>query len=237
MGLFLVTFMRKDLKDIIIDTVRYIDWYDTASYSRKTKHRHEDTEYWNDDKQSMSRTAKGFADRINPVKNFLRSQVGRPWNDIWSEVCQNADASPVPGFSRGYHLRLHVLQEVHNNGIACEAPHSRYRRFYVDDYGILRYRPYRKYKYQNVIKYSITINNTFYFMVNNIWFKANKENTKTNKDYSYLVPPYGAYRYSPKQQFKFGKIVKDFGYLEYIIRNKYVSCSKKDIKLIRKHYR
>lgn len=48
-------------------------------------------------------------DHFGPLKRYLRSQVGRPWNKVWSEVCEDNDSrSTVQD-----HVRLHVEDFVH----------------------------------------------------------------------------------------------------------------------------
>jgi hypothetical protein len=37
------------------------------------------------------RDAKQFTDLIGPLRRYLRKQVGRRWDDIFSEMCQHLD--------------------------------------------------------------------------------------------------------------------------------------------------
>jgi hypothetical protein len=84
---------------------------------------------------------KSFTDRLGPLRRFLRSQVGRPWDVVYSEICARLpgrfpvrehflrhvfdyvalhvveeDGTPCVGEGRGYGTPLHV---------------QRYRAFYV----------------------------------------------------------------------------------------------------------
>lgn len=49
-------------------------------------------------KESMSKRYKAewcnkeLADRINPLKRFLKSRVGRPWDEVFSEICKENDS-------------------------------------------------------------------------------------------------------------------------------------------------
>lgn len=233
--------MKKTFKDTIINTVRRYESYSSYnSYKRKNKYDSEDSDYWNQDHGKMSKTNKSFADRISPLKRFLISKVGKPWNDVWKEICQNNDNSSVPGFNRGWHLRHHVLMMVSNTGLTTDWP-WRYPTFIVDSNGILQHRPYRKYKVKKTKDYySYTHKNIFYFMANNIWFKTSLSNLKGPKDlYFYSVssrtiifPAYCAYRESDDQQFTIGKLNKIVN--QYVLRD-WKTCSKKDIKFLKSH--
>lgn len=37
------------------------------------------------------RGTKHFDDHLGPLKRFLASRVGRPWDDVWSELCGQLD--------------------------------------------------------------------------------------------------------------------------------------------------
>lgn len=52
--------------------------------------------------------AKEFSDLINPLKRFLRSCIGRPWNKVHSELAQKLDRRSVAGA----HIWNHVRWEV-----------------------------------------------------------------------------------------------------------------------------
>ncbi|MBM3822350.1 MAG: hypothetical protein FJ404_05580 [Verrucomicrobia bacterium] len=51
---------------------------------------------------------KHFSDLLGPLKRWLRSQVGRPWNDIYSEAC----AVIKPDSIVRAHIKGHMLQYV-----------------------------------------------------------------------------------------------------------------------------
>src|SRR4051794_30559395 len=51
---------------------------------------------------------KSFSDLLGPLRRFLRSQVGRPWDKIFSEIC-----AELPGqFPVREHFLRHVEQFV-----------------------------------------------------------------------------------------------------------------------------
>ena len=84
--------------------------------------------------------AKEFSDLLGPLKRFLASCTGRPWDDVWSEICQQVDDTSTTG----RHLREHVGWEVEREPDAVariEAGGQSSRSnalLYVDSHGILR---------------------------------------------------------------------------------------------------
>jgi len=51
---------------------------------------------------------KGLTDLLGPLKRWLQSQVGRPWNDVYSEAC----AVIKPDSIIRAHIKTHLLQFV-----------------------------------------------------------------------------------------------------------------------------
>ena len=63
---------------------------------------------------------KGLTDLLGPLKRWLQSQVGRPWNDVYSEAC----AVIKPDSIIRAHIKTHLLQFVErhtymHNGTVC----------------------------------------------------------------------------------------------------------------------
>lgn len=54
---------------------------------------------------------KGLTDLLGPLKRWLQSQVGRPWNDVYSEAC----AVIKPDSIIRAHVKTHLLQFVERN--------------------------------------------------------------------------------------------------------------------------
>lgn len=82
-----------------------------------------------------------FRDKLAPLRRWLERQVGRLWDDVWSDVCHRADAHSV----RGNHFRDHVRSYVLRRGYDYSL--SRYgvtEGLYVDRSGILRKRSRRE---------------------------------------------------------------------------------------------
>ncbi|MBH8574037.1 hypothetical protein I8752_13590 [Nostocaceae cyanobacterium CENA369] len=41
--------------------------------------------------------SKRLSDHLGPLRRFLRSKVGQPWNEVYSELCQRLDPSTMAG--------------------------------------------------------------------------------------------------------------------------------------------
>ena len=55
---------------------------------------------------------KELSDNLNPLWRYLDGQVGRPWNAVWSEICERLDFRSVLGFHVKSHIDQHVEQHV-----------------------------------------------------------------------------------------------------------------------------
>ncbi len=65
---------------------------------------------------------KFFSEHLGPLRKYLRSQVGRPWNTVHSDMCRHIRADSVVQ----NHILTHVWQEVAlhvviTDGIPCFA--------------------------------------------------------------------------------------------------------------------
>ena len=56
--------------------------------------------------------AKEFSDVLGPLRRYLRKQVGRPWDKIWSEITQTLDSRSLTGQHIFEHIRWEVEQEA-----------------------------------------------------------------------------------------------------------------------------
>src|SRR5271155_2520114 len=122
--------MRKDMKDVIINTSRY-GGNSKGNYSRAAI-RDTDPEDLPSRLPMSRRKAYGYdckepGDRLSPLRAFLEKQVGRPWADVYHEICEHADARTI----RGFHLRQHVWIEVERNKWG-------YGGLFIDDDGTLQ---------------------------------------------------------------------------------------------------
>jgi hypothetical protein len=96
------------------------------------------------DKAHMGRESD-FGENLNPLFRFLDGQVGRPWDDVYSEI-KNA----IPNGTMGDHVLIHVFQHVstdhqfNDNGKPVSYHYTKYSGprevygLYVDPSGIIR---------------------------------------------------------------------------------------------------
>ncbi len=102
-------------------------------YSNRGRHlRHAEMKVVVDDEEGIetnarkrgkiSRHDKVFSDLINPLLRYLRKQVGRPWNDVYSDVSKS-----LPKGLHRYHIRdQHVSFAVETQvEIIDGEPHSK----------------------------------------------------------------------------------------------------------------
>lgn len=129
--------------------------------------------------------AKKLNEHLSPLRRWLNKQVGRDWDEVWSEICKglsvhNAIAS---------HVRDHADQYVQKNcsigedGVVYNSIGHRVRnhRFYVDPRdNTLQRTPYITWKpYQKKKDYVPGKNNLHrYYCVKGIWYEVFFEEVK-----------------------------------------------------------
>src|SRR5688572_22431781 len=69
---------------------------------------------------------KAFTDLLGPLRRWLHSRLGRPWNDVYSEACKVIKADSVVRA----HIKTHLLEFVErhtfmHNGEVCILDTSR----------------------------------------------------------------------------------------------------------------
>lgn len=147
--------MRRDFNKVLTESTR-AGGNDGQKHERtyKRKLRVREKQYYKnieiDDrptKESMRRrhvrggSSKELTDHIRPLERYLLSQIGRKWDDVWSDICQVMKGNGL----QANHVKDHVKQYV--GGI----PHSGQKYFafnewwnphrnlvWVDEGGILR---------------------------------------------------------------------------------------------------
>lgn len=98
--------------------------------------------------KSRWRERKQLNENLSPLKRFLRSRVGKPWNDVFSEICANIKVDSTVQ----KHVRDHVFDYVETNVVMVDGvPHdTRGRKLYFEvvyvhpETGILMAMPARK---------------------------------------------------------------------------------------------
>lgn len=102
--------MRPDMHEVLIERPRRGARFKTRRNNkpRVTEWDGEDG-YGRDYRPNPLRT-KYFDDFLQPLKRWLRRQVGRPWDKVWSELCAGIDARSTVGKHLMDHARLEVEQ-------------------------------------------------------------------------------------------------------------------------------
>jgi hypothetical protein len=127
--------MRQDMKDLLLEHARNGGSHGKYASSRRAELKRADA----DDLPrfiSSSRHRGGgkeLGDRLAPLRKFLRRSCGRPWADVYSDICEAADTRTI----RGYHLRQHVWQFVVPDRYDI-GHRGHYGPFFVDDDGTLQ---------------------------------------------------------------------------------------------------
>jgi len=192
--------MRKDMAKLIIkghsrskdrtnsSKFKLRDWED-ASDRAKMKEGYERSD--------------GPRDHLNPLYNFLKSNVGRPWSKVYAEICAVADARSF----EGKHLREHIDREVLSEEALIALLERRwwYRYgydFYCDAGGILRRldkTARRKYKpHRNPDECEIDGNP--YVRIKGCWFAAKyREYEECREEWDWMTQK-KVKRYYPKRE-------------------------------------
>jgi hypothetical protein len=72
---------------------------------------------------------KHFSEHLGPLRRYLRSQVGRPWNSVHSEICQHVRPDSVVQ----QHILTHVwgyvaFEVIIRDGVPCSGAARRFGR-------------------------------------------------------------------------------------------------------------
>lgn len=100
--------MRSDMHEVLIERPRH-GWRIKTARGNKPRAAEWNGEDGFDRAYAPPRVrTKYFNDLLSPLKRWLRSQVGRPWDKVWSELCSGMDSRTVTG----RHLMDHARQFV-----------------------------------------------------------------------------------------------------------------------------
>ncbi|MBD2515842.1 hypothetical protein H6G93_12605 [Nostoc sp. FACHB-973] len=180
--------------------------------------------------------SKRLSDHLGPLRRFLRSKVGQPWNDVYSELCQRLDGKTMAGQHVIGHLWDYVERYVEIiDGTVYSKPYQGYRnqldrgygdRFYIHPQtGILcAVEKAPRKQQQNSEQTDILIIDDYhrYYKLNDIWYLITFEDfppPPTNYVTDVLkgfIHRYAAFLYK-------GRTI-------YAVRKQ--QCSKKEIRFI-----
>lgn len=125
--------MRSDMFKVIVERPRYGGH---GARKGRTPRDLEDYPSQQGIRRPYQKDGKNLNEHLAPLRRYLRKQVGRPWNKIYSEICAGLRAGhPVHD-----HVRQHVFDYVDVNHPHAQRPlRIACKDFYVDPRtGLLR---------------------------------------------------------------------------------------------------
>ena len=179
--------MKKDMDKLLVTTARIGSSLKNSEVKRHRRTNEKDYENL-PSYSSMKPKGRRYEERkqlneyLNPLIRFLRKNCNRPWEKVYSEICENLDRRTAVQ----NHIFDHLFDYVETKPIFIEnKPYHRYRwgeiriyktgySFYVDRAGFLREpkdrRPHRIIEERNDIK---IIDDSIYVLrkEDNIWFE------------------------------------------------------------------
>ena len=204
--------MREDMSKVVVERPRW--GHSLPSSKTRLRIRHYDPEKDYEDlpkrvsgsrsKYILAGDIKSFSDLLSPLRRFLRTNVGRPWDKVYSEMRENLDDRKVTG----RHVFEHVEMEVETHaliggdGEVCILgyngdPHPIYG-FYVDPRTRLlcwsdsrppwKRRGKSKTHAQDVNRVLLGMN-TCYAKLNGIWYFIEYEILEKSSNFELDEPP------------------------------------------------
>lgn len=110
--------MRPDMNEVLIERPRRGMRIKTRRNNKPRAAEYVDDDSYSRELRPTPRRTKRFDDHLGPLRRWLRSQVNRPWDKVWSELCAGIDQRSVTG----RHLLGHARGEVE---IECEVGEDR----------------------------------------------------------------------------------------------------------------
>lgn len=103
------------------------------------------------DVKPLVKVGKDFKDKLGPMFRWLNAQIGKPWDDIYSEVIEKFDTRTTAGRHIVFDHLLRSVEIVPNASHPANEDGTSFQEndFYVDDSGLLCKRKYIKRQYNN----------------------------------------------------------------------------------------
>lgn len=107
--------MRSDMAQVLIEDARTCSSERSRKWGKRLAY-DPDSDYENEPLRTGRRRRQGYdnkqsTDVLGPLEGYLRKNVGRPWNDVYSEICANLDRRSTTGA----HVFTHLWQFVERN--------------------------------------------------------------------------------------------------------------------------
>ena len=109
--------MRSDMQKVIVERPRFGSRSPNRGTARRIRPVEVDEDFDSGPvRASSARTGKWFNEHLNPLWRFLRSNLGRPWDKVHSEICSKLDLRGVLGNHVLDHLRWEVSVNCFQEG-------------------------------------------------------------------------------------------------------------------------
>ncbi len=109
--------MRSDMDKVLVERPRGGAGYAGKGYRKELQRT--PPEEWRGREGMKARWrggSKHFSDHLGPLSRFLLSNVGRPWDLVYSEICEGTRR----GFPVREHFLVHVFQFVERSAILVD---------------------------------------------------------------------------------------------------------------------
>jgi len=107
--------MRKDMQKVIHERGKTSGGSPLSNQVRRSRGKRIDAETASD-RESMKpadwRERRQSQEMLGPIKRYLRSNVGRPWNSVWSDICRRFPSATKLGSEFRDNLSLWVELNV-----------------------------------------------------------------------------------------------------------------------------
>lgn len=121
--------------------------------------------------------ARSWVDRrepellYGPLIKFLRSQVGRKWDDVWSEICEVTAGETGHAVREWVRGNVEILSARHKDRLMPKTTWF-WNQFFVLDDGILQYQPRHRYRHERQQDIStVRVNDKIYHCHNDLWYE------------------------------------------------------------------
>lgn len=106
--------MREDMSKVVIERPRWGHSLPSKKTGQRLRRYDPGHEYEDSPKRLSGRAkypkgaTKEFSDFLTPLERFLQSSLGKPWDKVYSELCQHLDKRKTTGRHVFQHLELYV---------------------------------------------------------------------------------------------------------------------------------
>lgn len=110
--------MRSDMANVVTERPRRGHGNPSKKWGRRLRKDEYDAEDHGPSRAPIARrhqygwNAKEFSDLLGPLRRYLRKQVGRPWDKVWSEITCSLDSRSLSGQHIFDHIQWEVVRHV-----------------------------------------------------------------------------------------------------------------------------